>query len=375
MMLFLVVVAYRHDINIRIKPATMAIATTATADAPRKASHPIPQWRDAVAGACAGACSRTIMAPVERVKLLKQLQGSLDAAAASVGNASTSTTRSKSAWAVTVEVYKTQGLLAFWRGNLPNVLRVSGTAAINMTMMDYYKKIAVAPWLEHNLVQRHMTTTEQIARRRRLTTSFVSGGLAGATGTTILYPIEFLRTRLAMDTGTAETRKYKGMYDVLKSIVRSDGVLGLYQGYGVALVGGVLYRIVFLGGYDALKSEIVLRKQKLYLSDLPASSSIEMTQESYLPQLSWGERIASAQAISLTAGTLVYPFDSVRRRMMMQAGLAASERLYRNSFHCIAMIARREGIRGFYLGLGPNVIRSIGGALLLVAYDTFKVML
>jgi solute carrier family 25 (adenine nucleotide translocator) protein 4/5/6/31 len=226
------------------------------------------------------------------------------------------------------------------------------------------------------LVQRHLTTTEQITRRRRLTTSFVSGGLAGATGTTILYPIEFLRTRLAMDTGgTAETRKYKGMFDVLKSIVRSDGVLGLYQGYGVALVGGVLYRIVFLGGYDALKSEIVLRKQKQYLSDLPTPSSIEMTMESSLPQLSWGERIASAQAISVTAGTLVYPFDSVRRRMMMQAGVAKSERLYRNSFHCIAMIARREGIRGFYLGLGPNVVRSIGGALLLVAYDTFKVML
>jgi solute carrier family 25 (adenine nucleotide translocator) protein 4/5/6/31 len=354
----------------------MVVAAT-TAEVPKKASGPRPQWRDAVAGAFAGAFSRTIMAPVERVKLLKQLQGSLDAAAvASTTGGSTSTSsRNKSAWAVTVEVYQTQGLLAFWRGNLPNVLRVSGTAAINMTCMDYYKKVAVAPWLDHNLVQRHSTTTEQIERRRRLTTSFVSGGLAGATGTTILYPIEFLRTRLAMDTGTAETRKYKGMSDVLKSIVRSDGVLGLYQGYGVALVGGVLYRVVFLGGYDALKSEIVLRKQKQYLSELPTPSSFEMTQESSLPQLSWGERIASAQAISVTAGTLIYPFDSVRRRMMMQAGIATSERLYRNSFHCIAMISHREGIRGFYLGLGPNIVRSIGGALLLVAYDTFKVML
>jgi solute carrier family 25 (adenine nucleotide translocator) protein 4/5/6/31 len=353
----------------------MAIAATpaANAEAPKKV-HPIPQWRDAVAGACAGACSRTIMAPVERVKLLLQLQGSLDAAKATSTIGGSSNTR-KSALAVTAEVYTTQGLLAFWRGNLPNVLRVSGTAAINMTCMDYYKKVAVAPWLEHNLVQRHSTTTEQIERRRRLTTSFVSGGLAGATGTTILYPIEFLRTRLAMDTGTAETRKYKGMSDVLKSIVRSDGVLGLYQGYGVALVGATLFRIVYLGGYDALKSEIVIRKQKQYLSDLPASSSFEMTLDSNLPQLSWGERIASAQFISVTAGTLIYPFDSVRRRMMMQAGVAASERLYRNSFHCISIIARREGVRGFYLGLGPNILRSVGGALLLVAYDTFKIML
>jgi solute carrier family 25 (adenine nucleotide translocator) protein 4/5/6/31 len=59
----------------------------------------------------------------------------------------------------------------------------------------------------------------------------------------------------------------------------------------------------------------------------------------------------------------------------MQAGIAKKERLYRNSFHCINMIAKKEGIRGFYLGLGPNIVRSMGGALLLVAYDTFKVML
>jgi solute carrier family 25 (adenine nucleotide translocator) protein 4/5/6/31 len=353
----------------------MAIAATPATEVPKKV-HPIPQWRDAVAGACAGASSRTIMAPVERVKLLLQLQGSLDAAKATstIGGVGSSNTR-KSAWAVTAEVYKTQGLLAFWRGNLPNVLRVSGTAAINMTCMDYYKKVAVAPWLEHNLVQRHSTTTEQIERKRRLTTSFVSGGLAGATGTTILYPIEFLRTRLAMDTGTAETRKYKGMSDVLKSIVRSDGILGIYQGYGVALVGATLYRIVYLGGYDALKSEIVIRKQKEYLSDLPASAPFKMTLESNLPQLSWGERIAAAQFISVTAGTLIYPFDSVRRRMMMQAGVAVSERLYRNSFHCVSVIAKREGIRGFYLGIGPNILRSVGGALLLVAYDSFKILL
>jgi solute carrier family 25 (adenine nucleotide translocator) protein 4/5/6/31 len=357
------------------------VTATAEAEAPKKAIRPIPQWRDAVAGACAGACSRTIMAPVERVKLLKQLQGSLDAAAAAAASASAggaasphTSARPMSAWAVMADVYRTQGLLAFWRGNLPNVLRVSGTAAINMTCMDYYKKVAVAPWLEQNLVQRQSTTMEQITRKRRLTTSFVSGGLAGATGTTILYPVEFLRTRLAMDMGTTvATRKYNGMADVLKSILRSDGVMGLYQGYGVALVGGVFYRIVFLGGYDALKSELLHRKQEQYFLTLPTTSS--SIHESSLPQLTWGERIISAQAISVTAGTLSYPFDSVRRRMMMQAGLAAKDRLYRNSFHCMSMIVKNEGVRGFYLGLGPNIVRSMGGALLLVAYDTFKVML
>ena len=330
---------------------------------PVKASPHRPQWRDAVAGACAGACSRTVMAPVERVKLLKQLQGSTADAAAAAAS------QQQSAWAVATQVYQTQGLLAFWRGNLPNVLRVSGTAAINMTCMDYYKKVAVAPFFETALIQRRATTVDDVKRRR-----FVSGGLAGATGTTILYPIEFLRTRLAMDTGTGENRKYKGMGDVLRSILRSDGVAGLYQGYGIALAGGICYRIIFLGGYDALKSELLHHKQTEHYAATrnnggeSPSTPVPMT-------LSWGERILSAQIVSLTAGTVSYPFDSVRRRMMMQAGVAMAERRYRNSVHCISSIAQKEGVRGFYLGLGPNIVRSMGGAMLLVAYDTFKVML
>jgi solute carrier family 25 (adenine nucleotide translocator) protein 4/5/6/31 len=222
--------------------------------------------------------------------------------------------------------------------------------------MDYYKKVAVAPALETLLIQRHSTTEAQIQHKRGLVTSFVSGGLAGATSTTILYPFEFLRTRLAMDVGTSQSsRTWHGMGHVVRNILRTDGVLGFFQGYGIALFGGVFYRLLFLGGYDALKSELLLRRQQ--------------------EDLTWTQRFACAQTISLTSGTLCYPFDSIRRRMMMQAGMPRSEREYLNSIDCLAKIARQEGLRGFYLGIGPNALRSVSGAMLLVCYDTFKVLL
>jgi solute carrier family 25 (adenine nucleotide translocator) protein 4/5/6/31 len=312
-----------------------------------------PQWREAVAGAFAGAISRTLLAPIERIKLLKQLQISVkDEFAAN-----------QSAWKVAIKVYREQGGLAFWRGNFPNVLRVSGTAAINFTCMDYYKRAAVSPVLER--FQQHYKsklTPEELQRRCKLAASFISGGLAGATATTLLYPIEFVRTRLAMDTGGADVgrpRKYSGMMDVSRKIYRSDGILGFFQGYGIALTGGVVYRILLLGGYDALKGELLFRKT-------------QQTENSTSPQISWGERIISAQCISLTAGTIAYPFDSVRRRMMMQSGQPMAERQYRNSVHCIRSVLGAEGIRGFYLGLGPNIVRSVSGALLLVGYDRIR---
>ena len=307
----------------------------------------LPQWRDAVAGACAGAFSKTAMAPVERVKLLMQLQGSIDGAGG------------QNARQVALNVYRDEGLLAFWRGNLPNVLRAAGQAALNFALMDYYKKAAVIPFLEDTIIQRRQTSTEEVQRRRNLITSFVSGGMAGGTSTTVLYPIEFLRTRLAMDQGRSiETRHYRGMRDVLVKTFQADGIRGLYQGYGIALSGSVLYRLLFFGGYDALKSEV---------QDIKAKREVA--------EMTWTERFALAQIVTLTAGTICYPIDSVRRRLMMQAGKPMEQRKYRNSFNCFRVVWLQEGMRGFYLGIAPNMVRSVGGALMLVAYDVLKVIL
>ena len=329
----------------------------------RKRRSAVPDWRDAVAGACAGAFSRTVVAPVERVKLILQLQGS------EASGASQSNRPRKSVRLVVSQIYNEQGVLAFWRGNLPNVIRSAGQAGLNFALMDYYKKVAVSSFFEQNVIQRRqMTNREERLRLRNLVTSFISGGLAGGTATTILYPIEFLRTRLAMDQGStiAKTRAYPGgMRDVLSHTFRSDGITGLYQGYGIALVGACLYRLLYLGGYDALKEELDIFKQT-------------QQQGGRVPDalnLTWSERFFVAQSVSLIAGTICYPIDSVRRRMMMQAGLPMNHRQYSGSLHCFRAVWAQEGLRGFYLGIGPNIVRSIGGALMLVTYDAFKTAL
>jgi solute carrier family 25 (adenine nucleotide translocator) protein 4/5/6/31 len=153
------------------------------------------------------------------------------------------------------------------------------------------------------------------------------------------------------------------MRDVFTSIWKSDGLKGMYQGYGIALSGVVLYRALHLGGYDACKTELLHRRRKQGTHDL--TSDITMTM---------GERFLIAQIVSIGAGTICYPIDSVRRRLMMQAGQPKDLRLYSNSLHAFRRIFVEEGIRGFYLGIGPNLMRSFGGALLLVAYDVFKCM-
>jgi solute carrier family 25 (mitochondrial adenine nucleotide translocator), member 4/5/6/31 len=305
----------------------------------------IPKWQDALAGAVSGAISKTAMAPVERVKLLMQLQGSVQGMSG------------KSPLGVASHVYKSEGFIAFWRGNWPNVLRTAGQAGLNFSFMDFFKSIASSDTVEAVMLQHRHTNNENVKRRRQLATSFVAGGLAGATSTTVLYPTEYLRTRLAMDQGSSlQMREYRSMSDVIVKTVRTDGVLGLYQGFGIAVWGSILYRLLYLGGYDGIKREYIRYK------------------EGCGSTMTFGERFIIAQSVALVAGTICYPIDSVRRRLMMQAGKPLDERLYFGSIHCFRVVWSKEGLRGFYLGLTPNLVRSIGGALMLVVYDGIKIM-
>ena len=334
--------------------------------------------KDAFCGACAGAVAKTVVAPIERIKLLMQLKFSIDTRSTKVsGSASSSTsaiTKNYGALEVAKKVYQRQGILAFWRGNTPNVIRQGGTSTMNFLLMDWYKN-AISPLLVWSLCLPSNNDPLIRQKRRAILSSFLSGGLAGGTTTTVLYPVEFVRTRLAMDVGRGTVdapRLYPGgMKDVFKSIWKVDGWKGLYQGYGIALGGVVLYRALHLGGYDALKTEILHRRG---LGEWQQSKKSTCDTIGILPEsgLTICERFLAAQVVSVVAGTVCYPIDSIRRRLMMQAGLPKDERLYRNSFDCFQKVIAAEGVKGFYLGLQMNLIRSFGAALLLVSYDVFQ---
>lgn len=81
------------------------------------------------------------------------------------------------------------------------------------------------------------------------------------------------------------------------------------------------------------------------------------------------------QAVTTVAGIVSYPFDTVRRRMMMQSGRAKSDILYKNTLHCWATIYKTEGGNAFFKGAFSNVLRGTGGALVLVLYDEIKNLL
>lgn len=84
--------------------------------------------------------------------------------------------------------------------------------------------------------------------------SFLSAGAAGGVATLVFYPLEYARTRLAMD---GKKREFpNGSRDVIRKGLATDGLRGLYRGFAVALGGNVVFRALHMGGYDFAKNEV-----------------------------------------------------------------------------------------------------------------------
>jgi solute carrier family 25 (adenine nucleotide translocator) protein 4/5/6/31 len=93
-------------------------------------------------------------------------------------------------------------------------------------------------------------------------------------------------------------RQFTGMIDVYRKTLASDGILGLYRGFGPSVAGIAVYRGIYFGAYDSLKPYVL----------------VGMLKDNFLASfmLGWG--------VTTVAGLAAYPLDTVRRRMMMTSG-------------------------------------------------------
>jgi len=82
---------------------------------------------------------------------------------------------------------------------------------------------------------------------------------------------------------------------------------------------------------------------------------------------------AFAQIVTVSAGVVSYPLDTVRRRLMMDSG--RKEKMYNGTLDCFKRIAADEGPKAFFKGSLSNVIRGTGGALVLVFYSKIEAIL
>lgn len=286
--------------------------------------------KDFLAGGISGAIAKTMTAPIERVKLIIQTQDANPRIISGeiprytgIGNCFT-------------RVAQEQGISAFWRGNFVNILRYFPTQAFNFAFKDSIKK----------LFPKSKTFGGKLA------VNVAAGGLAGAGSLTIVYPLDYARTRLASDVGSGK-KAFDGLGDCLyKTAKGPGGVLGLYNGFGVSVVGIVPFRGTYFGVNDTLVAYNPYQKEGGFVGIL--------------------SKFGCAQTAALCAAYASYPFDTVRRRLQMQSEKPAEEWVYKGTMDCFSKIMSQEGTGALFKGAGANALRTVGSALVLVMYGEIK---
>ncbi|XP_065221111.1 mitochondrial adenyl nucleotide antiporter SLC25A23 isoform X3 [Planococcus citri] len=258
-------------------------------------------WRHLVAGGVAGAVSRTCTAPLDRLKVYLQVHGN----------------KKSSIKTCLSYLLKEGGVWSLWRGNGINVLKIAPESALKFMAYEQAKRLIRG------------TSTRELTIYER----FAAGSFAGSFSQTIIYPLEVLKTRLAL----RKTGEYRSIVDAASKILQREGWRSFYRGYVPNLLGIVPYAGIDLAVYETLKNSYLKKHND---SDTP----------SVLLLLTCG-------TISSTCGQMCsYPLALVRTRLQAQVITNVGTSQYTMT-GLLKTIVQEEGFTGLYRGITPNFMK------------------
>ncbi|PNW71340.1 hypothetical protein CHLRE_16g650200v5 [Chlamydomonas reinhardtii] len=317
------------------------------------------QWNHMIAGGSAGSVAVLFLHPFDVIKTRLQVQ-----------DGASSGQQYKNALDACRTVLKQEGWRSFYKGLTPALI---GSGVAWAAYFHIYE--AVKAW--HCRWQ----------QRDRLSAGWnmASAAQAGAMVCLLTNPIWLVKTRLQLQrlplagaagaaaaaaagsaaSGAASAAAaagrsalpYNGFLDAMIRIGREEGIRGYYKGLGPSLVLQTMHGAVQFTVYDELK----------YLAARwgPRAPG----QEGEERRLGSGELSLFAASSKLTASVTTYPSQVVRSRLQQRMDDGRTL-VYRSATEVVQLTWKREGLLGFYKGIGPALLRVMPqSALTLVAYE------
>jgi Mitochondrial carrier protein len=180
---------------------------------------------------------------------------------------------------------------------------------------------------------------------------------AGIVSRICTHPLDTVKARLQAPPGS--TPLYTGPFDALRRTARSEGIRGLYRGFGAVIVGGTPGTVIYLCTYDICRSFF----------------SNDTSDEQH-----FAVHFVSGMVAETVACLVYVPVDVIKERMQVQhtdgaVGASNQATAYRNSWHALKVVSKTEGLGGIYKGYGAT-LASFGpfSALYFVFYERFKWM-
>lgn len=180
---------------------------------------------------------------------------------------------------------------------------------------------------------------------------FVFGGLASVIAESGTFPIDTTKTRLQVQgqviDATHHQLRYRGMTHAILTICQEEGVTALYSGLAPAVLRQATYGTIKFGIYHSLKRRIFK----------------DPKDEKLLPNIGCGV------IAGVVSSSIANPTDVLKVRMQTRTGEFGQKGL----MHCFLSIARNEGVRGLWRGVGPTANRAaVVVGVELPAYDFSK---
>ncbi|KAI0346954.1 mitochondrial FAD carrier protein [Trametopsis cervina] len=297
---------------------------------------PNPAFDHALAGLGAGVVAVMCMHPLDLLKIKFQVANSNPTGG--VGTA---------IWNSLKEIKETQGWRGLYRGVGPNI-------AGNASSWGFY-------FLFYNMLKARVADGD--SSKMSPGQYLLCSAEASAVTAVMTNPIWVVKVRM-FTTRPDDPAAYRNLWDGFSSIYRSEGIKGLYRGTSLALFGVSNGAIQFMG-YEEMKKWGFARKRRNFAREgrewKPQDDKLSNTSYTVMSGLS-----------KLSALTLTYPYQVVRSRIQNNA----TSHLYPTIPICIKRTWAEEGLRGFYRGLGTNLVRVLPGTCVtFVVYENIAWLL
>ncbi|KAB2004947.1 hypothetical protein ES319_D11G235600v1 [Gossypium barbadense] len=302
----------------------------------KKGSGALNTTKHLWAGAGAAMVSRTLIAPLERLKLEYILRG-----------------EKKHFIELIKSIAVSEGLIGFWKGNFVNILRTAPFKAINFYAYDTYRN-----------QQLKLSGKEEASNFER----FLAGAAAGITATLLCLPLDTqIRTVMVAPGGEA----LGGLFGTFRHMVQTEGFFSLYKGLVPTIISMAPSGAVFYGVYDMLKSAYLhspkgrkrIQDMKRGVQELNAFEQLELGP---IRTLLYG---AIAGACSEAA---TYPFEVVRRHLQMQVRATKLSAFAT----CVKIVEEGGGMHALYAGLIPSILQVLpSAAISYLVYEFMKIVL
>lgn len=322
-----------------------------------------PQWHNVVAGAAAGAGARFFTAPLDLLKIRRQLQMNKPAGVVPVAaKASTSFSPFGMFHSMKRIVQTEGGLHSLFKGNLAATYLWIGYAAVQFSLYartaDFLTRIPdSAPILQLPVPLQTFPLQRPVQFASDLFSSigsnptavaFCAGATAGSAATLATYPFDICRTAFASQKTSQGTKSISTFFQLAMKD-NPQPLRTLFAGSGPAILGIVPY----MGLNFALYDYLVRKGDRVKVSDAGTAGAISGGVSKFV----------------------VYPLDTVKKRLQAQAfdsfwgqkDIISNQYKYKNMMDCGSKILKEEGFATFYRGLVPTVIKTMTATSLTFA--------